>query len=200
MSSSRTHYLVVNACILVYVYLYVDPIIPDLGTYSLEPSYLGRIILNHQDIYIGANETFLSWSYNPDSDSPCAVSRFYKLGLYSRTGSGDVQFLESMDSMKENITINSSLLYSSNSNTLIYFNVSANGSGEACTTTEYLQTFSGLGTQNRSCNIIMVRYTAASLLTIIIHLILVSLHVQNSVHDLDIIAMHNNKMIPARPD
>ena len=102
--------------------------------------------MNHQDIHIGANETFISWSYDPDNDSPCAESRYYEFGRYSRTGSGDILYIESIDSMKENITIDSSLLYSSN-DALIYFNVSvlARDSGEACATTEYLQTFSVLG-------------------------------------------------------
>ena len=96
---------------------------------------------------IGVNETFISWFYDPDYDSPCAESRYYRMDLYNRTGSGDIRYLNSTYSVNESVTINSSLLYSQNEDTLIYFNVSAlaNDSNITCATTEYLQTLSGLG-------------------------------------------------------
>ena len=137
--------------VIVHFLIYIDATAPDPGTSSsLEPSNRGRIIVNYQDMNIGVNETFLNWFYLPDYASPCAESRYYELGLYSRTGSGDLQSIdESIDSMiqEESITIDSTNLYSSNDDTLIYFNVSAlaTNSSESCATTEYLQTISGLG-------------------------------------------------------
>ena len=131
------------------MYTCIDTNDPDPGTpSSLEPSHQGRIILNYQDVRIGVNETFISWLYNPDNDSPCAESRYYKMDLYNRT---DLQYLNinSTELINDSITITSSSLHSQlqDDNTLIYFNVSvlASNSGETCATTEYLQTFSDLG-------------------------------------------------------
>ena len=98
----------------------------------------------------------ISWLYYPENGSPCAESRDYELDLYSRMpSSGDMQFLERVYLMVDSIRINSSLLYSQDDDTLLYFKVSVltNDSNEACATTEYLHTFSDLGTVSSKNNI-----------------------------------------------
>ena len=133
--------------------LYTDADEPDTNTSSsLEPSHLGRIVINSQDTNIDVNGATISWLYYPEPDSPCAESNYsyYEVGLYSRTGSGDLQYLNSLDSMEESITITSNLI-SPNNETTIYFNVSVFSPSigpEPCATTEYLQTFSGKGNYN----------------------------------------------------
>ena len=130
-----------------FIYNYIDTTEPDPGTSSsLEPSNLGEIILNYQDMFIGVNETFISWFYVPNYASPCVESQYYEFSLYRRSGSGDMQYLNSTYTVNKNITINSSHLYSQDDDTLIYFTVSALANPNViCTTTEYYQTISGLG-------------------------------------------------------
>ena len=131
------------------MFICIDPAAPDPGTSSsLEPSNLGRIILDYQELLIGVNKVSLSWLYFPENGSQCAESSIYNFRICTRTGSGDLQHLYSIDLTDDSITISSSLLYSQDDDTLIYIKVSVlarRDSREACATTEYLHTLSGLG-------------------------------------------------------
>ena len=130
---------------------YIDADTPDTNTSSsLEPSHLGRIIINYHDTNIDVDKTTISWLYYPVHNSPCAKSNYYELGLYSRTGSGDLQYLNSLDSMEESITFDCPNLISPNNETMIYFNITVlSNNNDSCATTEYLQTLSGQGNHNK---------------------------------------------------